>query len=268
MLAESVITDTRPRQGGAAWAVRKPVITGFWRLNVVTAARVRTPSYRLHKPSGQAVVTLKGRDFYLGRHGSPESRAEYDRLVGEWLANGRRLPGSGLPVAMALRFFSVRFRGANRRGLDDIARELRISTDSARRGLHAAELAGLLDVDREPGCKLSISVLDLPEPEAGPLRRPLFGPIPWAWWLPASRLPGKALQVASACWLSAGWSRSAEFELALDGWSEFGLSRFSARRGLDELEKSGLVSVTRSPGRRAVVAIMDVQCPSEAIARV
>ena len=27
---------------------------------------VRTPSYRLHKPSGQAVVTLDGRDHYLG----------------------------------------------------------------------------------------------------------------------------------------------------------------------------------------------------------
>jgi integrase len=49
----------------------------------------RTPSYRRHKPSDQAVVTLGGRDFYLGKFGSPESRAEYDRLVAEWLAGGR-----------------------------------------------------------------------------------------------------------------------------------------------------------------------------------
>jgi integrase len=49
----------------------------------------------LHKPTGQAVVTLDGRDLYLGKHGSPESRAEYDRLVSEWLANGRRLPRAG-----------------------------------------------------------------------------------------------------------------------------------------------------------------------------
>ena len=54
--------------------------------------RTRSPAYRLHKPSGQAVVTLDGRDFYLGRHGAPESRAEYDRLIAEWLANGRSLP--------------------------------------------------------------------------------------------------------------------------------------------------------------------------------
>jgi hypothetical protein len=51
---------------------------------------VRNPSYRLHKPSGKAVVTIDGRDFYLGKHGSAESRAEYDRLLAEWLANGRR----------------------------------------------------------------------------------------------------------------------------------------------------------------------------------
>src|SRR5262249_7622563 len=55
----------------------------------------RTPSYRLHKPSGQAVVTLSGRDVYLGRYGSPESRAEYDRVVAECRAAGRHLPGPG-----------------------------------------------------------------------------------------------------------------------------------------------------------------------------
>jgi hypothetical protein len=47
----------------------------------VSARTLSTPSYRHHKPSGQAVVTLDGRDFHLGRPGSPESRAEYDRLI-------------------------------------------------------------------------------------------------------------------------------------------------------------------------------------------
>jgi integrase len=51
---------------------------------------LRTPNYRRHKASGQAVVTLDGRDCYLGRHGTLESRAEYDRLISDWLANGRR----------------------------------------------------------------------------------------------------------------------------------------------------------------------------------
>jgi hypothetical protein len=35
---------------------------------------------------------LSGRDFYLGKHGTSESRTEYDRLVAEWLANGRNFP--------------------------------------------------------------------------------------------------------------------------------------------------------------------------------
>jgi hypothetical protein len=60
--------------------------------------RPRTHSYRLHRPSGQAVVTLDGHDTYLGRWDSPESRAEYDRLISESLVNGRGLaqPESGL----------------------------------------------------------------------------------------------------------------------------------------------------------------------------
>jgi integrase len=61
----------------------------------------RVPSYRLHKRSGQAVVTLDGRDFYLGPFGSVASRAEYDRLVAEWMANGRRLPAAGDAAAPA-----------------------------------------------------------------------------------------------------------------------------------------------------------------------
>ena len=159
---------------------------------------------------------------------------------------------------MACRFLCSRYRGPNRWGLDAIAKGLRVSIRSARRGLHAAELAGLLSVEREPGRKLVVTVLDLPGPESGPDRRPFYGPIPWAWWLPASRLTGKSLQVASVCWLLAGWNRSAGFELALDGWADFGLSRFSASRGLDELERAGLVSVGRMPGRSPVVTVLDV----------
>lgn len=54
----------------------------------------RQPAYRLHKASGRAVVTFGRQDHYLGPYGSEESRREYDRLVAEWLANGRRTPTS------------------------------------------------------------------------------------------------------------------------------------------------------------------------------
>jgi hypothetical protein len=41
------------------------------------------PSYKFHKPSGQARVRLNGRDLYLGKLGTPESLAEYERVCAE-----------------------------------------------------------------------------------------------------------------------------------------------------------------------------------------
>src|SRR5205823_5557215 len=83
----------RPTEGGAAKRLRESRYTTGSEGRPVSP---RTPSYRLHSPSGQAVVTLAGKDFYLGKFGSPGSRAEFDRLVAEWLANGRALaPASG-----------------------------------------------------------------------------------------------------------------------------------------------------------------------------
>jgi integrase len=55
------------------------------------------PTYRLHKPSGQAIVVLSGRMIYLGPHGSKASRDLYDQKVAEWLASGRRLPSQQEP---------------------------------------------------------------------------------------------------------------------------------------------------------------------------
>lgn len=52
----------------------------------------RIPKYRLHRASGQAVATFNGFDYYLGKHGSQESRDEYDRLLGEWMMKGRQAP--------------------------------------------------------------------------------------------------------------------------------------------------------------------------------
>lgn len=34
----------------------------------------RVLSYRLHRPSGRAVVTINGRDIYLGSHGCRDSK--------------------------------------------------------------------------------------------------------------------------------------------------------------------------------------------------
>ena len=71
---------------------------------------LRVPSYRRHKPTGQAVVTINGRDLYLGKWNSAASRAEYDRLIAEFLANGRRLQsdadGTVVEVLNAYRKFA------------------------------------------------------------------------------------------------------------------------------------------------------------------
>lgn len=48
------------------------------------------PSYRHHKRSGQAVVTLSGKDYYLGPHGTDASRIKYERLIARWIENGRK----------------------------------------------------------------------------------------------------------------------------------------------------------------------------------
>jgi hypothetical protein len=58
------------------------------------------PSYRLHRASGQAVVTLNGVDHYPGLHDTEASRQEYDWVTAQWLARGRTLPR--FPGAAAL----------------------------------------------------------------------------------------------------------------------------------------------------------------------
>ncbi|MCC6284092.1 MAG: site-specific integrase [Phycisphaerales bacterium] len=58
----------------------------------------KTPAYRKRSGYDQAIVTLsdsktkKRRDFWLGPHGSAESREMYHRLIAAWESAGRQLP--------------------------------------------------------------------------------------------------------------------------------------------------------------------------------
>jgi integrase len=77
----------------------------------------QNPKLRRHVASGQGVVTIYGRDHYLGRWPAEakdppaEVCVEYDRRIAEWLANGRRplvpaVQGPGLTVGeLILRFW-------------------------------------------------------------------------------------------------------------------------------------------------------------------
>lgn len=54
-------------------------------------SRAAVPSMRYHL-SGQAVVTLAGRDFYLGKHNSPEALARYAVLIADYQRGDLSLP--------------------------------------------------------------------------------------------------------------------------------------------------------------------------------
>lgn len=69
----------------------------------------RIPSYRLHKATGQAVVTLAGKDHYLGPHGTQASKDEYDRLTSVFLASGRRMPSEGDATGLTVVELVARF---------------------------------------------------------------------------------------------------------------------------------------------------------------
>src|SRR5262245_37885243 len=64
------------------------------------------PTYRLYKPSGQAVVTVRAadgtrKDVHLGEYDSPQSRAEYTRVLQELAASpvtGTAPPATSTPT--------------------------------------------------------------------------------------------------------------------------------------------------------------------------
>ncbi|MEX2169982.1 MAG: site-specific integrase [Pirellulales bacterium] len=68
------------------------------------------PRYRKHRASGQAIVELGGRVHYLGPHGTRASRIEYDRLVMEWIANGRFSLPTSEPYAITVTELCQRYR--------------------------------------------------------------------------------------------------------------------------------------------------------------
>jgi len=61
------------------------------------------PRYSKHKGSGLAVVTIRGKDHYLGPYGTKASHLEYDRLIMEWLAAGRPTEDPEAPDAIKVK---------------------------------------------------------------------------------------------------------------------------------------------------------------------
>ena len=69
--------------------VRTVLTSELWETRTLPRFVDALPKYRNYKASGQAFVTLNERDCYLGPHGKSESKAFYDRLIAEWLIQGR-----------------------------------------------------------------------------------------------------------------------------------------------------------------------------------
>ena len=78
------------------------------------------PKYRFHC-SGQAFVEFNGQKFYLGKHGSPQSRAKYLELVSEYQQSGFQTPGQPTqqadePLSLAALLTDFRANGLKRLG--------------------------------------------------------------------------------------------------------------------------------------------------------
>ena len=83
----------------------------------------------------------------------------------------------------------------------------------------------------------------------------LRGPIPWNWLGSAAALGGKSLAVAVAIAHLKGLRQSLTFRLEPARLRELGVSRQSAYRALNQLEKAGLISVVRSAGAAPTVTV-------------
>jgi len=53
-------------------------------------SRKQLPKYCRHKSSGRAFVRIGGKMYYLGKYDSEASKREYDRIIAEFVANGRQ----------------------------------------------------------------------------------------------------------------------------------------------------------------------------------
>lgn len=96
--------------------------------------------------------------------------------------------------------------------------------------------------------------MPIPRHQAGELF--LMGPIPMDWLKRASRCGGKALDIGIAIWHLAFLKRSGSVSVSISRVSrERGFNRTTGLRALQSLERSGLVTAFRTPGRSPQVTL-------------
>lgn len=93
----------------------------------------------------------------------------------------------------------------------------------------------------------------------------LRGPIPLMWLTRAAELPGKTLAVSAAIWFKAGATKNRTVKLTGTLARKFSVGRKACSRCLRALERAGLVSVYRHPGRSPVVTILEAPHDCDAV---
>jgi hypothetical protein len=84
----------------------------------------------------------------------------------------------------------------------------------------------------------------------------LKGPISWAWLARAMRLPGKSLAVGLMLWRESGCTKDRSVHFCLARAAAEGIPTTTARRAVRQLERAGLVTIRRKPGRGLEVTII------------
>ena len=79
--------------------------------------------------------------------------------------------------------------------------------------------------------------------------------MPFGWVTSACALPGRSLHVALAIWDLVSLNKSPTIALTQKHLALFSVKRHTAYRALKHLEKAGLVTVERKPGRAPRVTV-------------
>jgi hypothetical protein len=196
-------------------------------------------------------------DLTIPSSGPPRQRAGETFIRGPipfgWLAEASRSGDAGFRIAIGIWYLTRRYGRPALKSVPELAAVLATSPRTVERGLQVVR--GRLVEGTNAGRKTSWAVRGLPGDRTD--GRALRGPIPWAWWAAASRLPNPSLRVGAICWLLSGRERSVEFAVGSGQWVAWGLSRFAVSRGLGYLDSGDLISVHCRVGRPSLVTIRD-----------
>lgn len=91
------------------------------------------------------------------------------------------------------------------------------------------------------------------------MKRFLRGPISLAWLERAAQAGAGALEAGIVLWFKHGICKGMPFKIGNREVSLSGKSEDTGRRALLALEQAGLIQVTRAPGRKAVVKILEAE---------